>query len=800
MGSRSGVEPNHFTRCPETGLSILRRPEWNDVCFGEDYRANVSVLGDRIILSQPRGYITKPGVTQSLQLIDTIASEVVGERIPYVLVEDFTNLLGATRAARRYYIDFMKRYGRFIGVICYGASPMLRMSVKLAKRFNVVGFKVEIVDSYLKAIMLAADMLPTDKPRITVGKGDATVGKVARDDGIPAGRVIEHDDWNIQLAGFSTFYRVIDGRILHSVTTGYFEEGHVEIIEELRERIRSAFEPPDGFDYFVADVTRLRGASRKARKRYMESLRKWHAKWPFKAYIFYGVNSFVATASNLARPFMPFNVRVVKDLDATLKLIAQASAGRLPARSLTFERAERASGSTVELQRYVDELLAYIGRIDWEADGLGSAREVEASHPFSQVFEAIKLIKGELDDLFLERKKAEAERVKLEAQLRRAQKMEAIGTLAGGVAHDLNNILSGIVSYPELILMELPESSPLRRPVTTIMQSGEKAAAIVADLLTLARRGVPVKEVESLNKIIEEYLQSPEHEKTISSHPGVTLDTRLQPDLLYLLGSRVHLSKVVMNLISNAAEAMPDGGVIQVTTENRYVDRPICGYDEVQEGDYVMLTVRDSGVGIAAEDQERIFEPFYTNKTMGRSGTGLGMSVVWGTVKDHDGYIDIASEEGNGTTVTIYLPVTRIRPAEDADTSFSLERYRGNGESILIIDDVEVQRDITSTILEKLGYRVAAVASGEEAVAYLENGSADLLILDMIMDPGIDGLETYRRVLRQHSKQKAIVTSGFSETARVREVQRLGAGEFVRKPFTFEKIGVAVRKALESSG
>jgi signal transduction histidine kinase/ActR/RegA family two-component response regulator len=791
MQSTSIFDSIQSSSCPVTGLAILRRPEWTGISLGEEYRATISVLGGRIILSQPSGYITRHGVSKSLELIDTIARGVVGEHTPYVLVEDFTNLHGASRSARRFYIDFMKRHERLAGLIYFGASPMLRMSVKLGKRFHLVGFDVEIVDTYLNAIKLAVDMLPADRPTITVGETDRAGEPVTWEAAIPAGSVVEDDDWRIQLADFSAYFRVIDGKILHSVSIGYFKEELIEIIAELREKIRSSVQAERGFDYFVADVTRLTGASRQARKSYMESLREWHAAWPFKLYIFYGVNSFVATATNLARPFMPFKVRVVKNLDAALKLIAQVSAGSLPAAKLKLERAE-----PEELQRYVDELLAYIGGIDWEADGLGSAREPTPSHPFNQVFEAIKLIKGELDDLFHERRRAEVERAKLEAQLRRAQKMEAIGTLAGGVAHDLNNILSGIVSYPDLILMELPESSPLRKPVSTIQQSGEKAAAIVADLLTLARRGVAATEVENLNRIIEEYLQSPEHEKAISTHPGITIDTRLQPELLNILGSRVHLAKVVMNLISNAAEAMPDGGVIHVATENRYIDRPVCGYDEVQEGDYVTLTVRDSGVGIAVEDQERIFEPFFTNKKMGRSGTGLGMSVVWGTVKDHDGYIDVASEPGRGTTVTVYLPVTRVKPTGNGDSPLALARYRGNGESVLIVDDVELQRDVTSSILEKLGYRVAAVASGEEAVAYLAKGSADMLILDMIMEPGIDGLETYRRILRHHPGQKAIITSGFSETARVREVQELGAGEFVRKPFTIEKIGAAIKQAL----
>jgi len=394
-----------------------------------------------------------------------------------------------------------------------------------------------------------------------------------------------------------------------------------------------------------------------------------------------------------------------------------------------------------------------------------------------------------------ERKKAEEARKELEAQLQRAQKMEAIGTLAGGVAHDLNNILSGIVSYPELLLMQLPEDSTLRKPVATMQESGKRAAAVVQDLLTLARRGVAVTEVVNLNAIISEYFLSPEYEKLKSLHSEVQVEVNLEKDLLNIMGAPVHLSKTIMNLVSNAAEAMPNGGEIIIYTENRYLDRPLSGYEDVEEGDYAVLKVSDTGVGISKKDQERIFEPFYTKKVMGRSGTGLGMAVVWGTMKDHKGYIDVESAEGKGSTFTLYFPVTRKKLPEEKPL-VSIEEYKGRGEVILIVDDVDVQREIASTLLSQLGYSVVAVPSGEEAVEYIKGNKVDLLILDMIMDPGMDGLETYERILEICPGQKAIISSGFSETDRVREALRLGAGQYVKKPYTMEKIGMAVKKEL----
>ncbi|MBI5894781.1 MAG: PAS domain S-box protein, partial [Desulfobacterales bacterium] len=333
--------------------------------------------------------------------------------------------------------------------------------------------------------------------------------------------------------------------------------------------------------------------------------------------------------------------------------------------------------------------------------------------------------RGLLRDI-TDRKRGEQQRQELDRQIQRAQKMETIGSLAGGVAHDLNNILSGIVSYPDLVLMQLAADSPLRRPLESIKSSGLKATAIVQDLLTLARRGVTVAEAVSLNDLIVAYFNSPEFLKMKSFHPGVTIHTDLDEELMNIMGSPVHLSKTIMNLVSNAAEAMPDGGAITITTRSGYVDHPIKGYDHVQPGDYTVLTVADSGTGISPQDQTRIFEPFFSKKKMGRSGTGLGLSVVWATVQDHKGYIDLQSRQGQGSTFTLYFPVTRTAlPARKRPPN--VEEMRGNGEKILVVDDLTQQREIATAILTQLGYVVVTVSSGEAAIQYLQNNPVDMV-------------------------------------------------------------------------
>lgn len=395
-------------------------------------------------------------------------------------------------------------------------------------------------------------------------------------------------------------------------------------------------------------------------------------------------------------------------------------------------------------------------------------------------------------------KMMEKEKHALEERLTRAQKMEALGLLAGGVAHDLNNVLSGIVTYPEVLAMNLKQNDPLKKSLRTIQSAGERAAEIVQDLLTLARRNVVTHETLNLNDLVSDFLLTPECRNVIALHPDILVEKQIHAVIPFLKGSRIHLQKTLLNLITNAAEAQPDGGMIRICTENRHLDRPIKGYDHVHTGDYIVLSVADAGAGIRDEDLKRIFEPFFTKKEMGRSGTGLGMAVVWGTVQDHEGYIDITSSADSGTVFDLYFPISADQIIAQP-TPLPLETYKGAGEIVLVVDDVAEQRRIAANALETLGYHAVCISSGEAAIAYLKTDHADLLLLDMMMEPGIDGLETYRRILDFKPAQKAIIASGFSKTRQADGALKLGAGCYLNKPYTMATLGAAIKAELEKS-
>jgi PAS domain S-box-containing protein len=377
-------------------------------------------------------------------------------------------------------------------------------------------------------------------------------------------------------------------------------------------------------------------------------------------------------------------------------------------------------------------------------------------------------------------------------QLARAQKMEAIGMMAGGVAHDLNNILSGVVTYPELLLLQLPEFSPLRKPLEAIQDSGRRAATVVADLLTVARGVASTREPHDINVLISEYFQSPEHHKLTLLYPGIVCRRHLDAVQPVISCSPVHIKKTIMNVIGNALEAIGGEGEVDVTTANLAAD----GADkDLPVGRYVVVTVRDNGPGISDEDVSHIFEPFYSRKVMGRSGTGLGLTVVWNTVEDHGGKIRVESSS-RGTCFTLYFPLSleKVKTLRDQEKE---NIATGRGEHVLIIDDEPQLRDIAGKILAGLGYKVSGVSSGEEAVDFLRTTPVDLLVIDMLMEPGMNGRQTYAEILELYPGQRAIVASGFSESDEVKATLLLGARAFIKKPYTLFELGRAVKDALQ---
>ena len=433
------------------------------------------------------------------------------------------------------------------------------------------------------------------------------------------------------------------------------------------------------------------------------------------------------------------------------------------------------------------------------SSGAGSNIEVEVENCTYSLVVAPIVSSGYVNlygkDITLQKQYEEKER-ELQGQLERAERMKALGLLAGGIAHDLNNMLGPLVGYPELILRELEQDSPLRKQIESMQKSAKDAAVVIQDLLALARRGRYELAPLNLNKLVKEYLDSPNFRELSENNFKITFENHLESNLPNIIGSSPHLLKVIMNLIVNAIDAMRDTGTLIIETHCEQIDKLKSGYGSINSGEYVVLTIKDTGCGIARENLESIFEPYFSNKKMhGRSGSGLGLSVVYGIVKDHNGYYDVLSQVGEGTEFILYFPITL---EAEKIVPISNDVPEGN-ETILVVDDDSGQRNLSREILSELGYKVFVVDNGTKAVEFIKNKTVDLILLDMIMEEGFDGLDTYRKIIKYHPHQKAIIVSGFSANDRVEEVQKLGAGAFIKKPFEMKILADAVRIELDKT-
>ena len=392
-----------------------------------------------------------------------------------------------------------------------------------------------------------------------------------------------------------------------------------------------------------------------------------------------------------------------------------------------------------------------------------------------------------------EQKKTEEENLNLERKLERARRMESLGILAGGVAHDLNNILGPILGYPDLILTSLPPDNPMRADLEMIKAAAERASDVVQDLLMLARRRKYDMKPLNINRVIEEYFRSSTFETNKARYPDVSYKLELDENVKTIKGSRAHLSKTIMNLVINAFESMTHGGNLTLRTFSKSLERRTILFGELPKGNYTIINVQDTGYGIAKEDLTHIFEPFYTRKEMGRSGSGLGLSVVFGVIQDHNGYLNVSTEMGVGTTFSLYIPsIENAEPPTD-----NKEEDLTGSESILIVDDIEEQRNLAVRLLSSLGYKTDTVENGSQAVKILKNKQYDLIVLDMIMEDNFDGLDTFKEIIKIRPDQKAIIVSGFAETDRVKEARNLGVNKYIRKPYSIKKIGTAIRAVFE---
>ncbi|HEY6057167.1 MAG TPA: PAS domain S-box protein, partial [Candidatus Limnocylindrales bacterium] len=379
---------------------------------------------------------------------------------------------------------------------------------------------------------------------------------------------------------------------------------------------------------------------------------------------------------------------------------------------------------------------------------------------------------------------------RLEEQLLQAQKMESIGRLAGGVAHDFNNILTAITGFSELLLMDLPQGSPARDSVEAIRQASERASGLTQQLLAFSRRQVLQPRVLDLNEAIRAI--EPMLRRLIGEH--ISLAINLRRRIGHIQADPSQLEQVVLNLVVNARDAMPDGGRLSIETGTADFDEGYAAeHFELNPGRYVMLAVSDTGVGMDRATRAHMFEPFFTTKERGQ-GTGLGLATIYGIVRQSGGHIWLYSEPGRGTTFKLYFPFVASGVVEEAAPS---PPAVGGDETILLVEDEDTVRDIASVVLERGGYRVLAAIDGREAIAVEQSfrGQIDLLVTDVVM-PGMSGPDLARRIKARRPGLRALFLSGYTEDM-IGGQEDLDVGDaFLGKPFTPDSLARKVRDVL----
>ena len=379
---------------------------------------------------------------------------------------------------------------------------------------------------------------------------------------------------------------------------------------------------------------------------------------------------------------------------------------------------------------------------------------------------------------------------KLERQLHHSQKMEAIGTLAGGIAHDFNNLLMGILGNASLVLLDIDSSHPYYEKLKNIQQYVQNGADLTKQLLGFARGGKYEVRPTDLNEIIKKSSEMfGRTKKEVVIHP------KYQKNIWTVEIDRGQINQVLLNLYVNAWQAMPEGGDLLIQTKNITLDENYVKPSKLKPGRYVRISVTDTGVGMDESTRQRIFDPFFTTREMGR-GTGLGLASVYGIIKNHDGIINVDSEEGEGTTFNIYLPATE---KETIQKEHLPEEVLKGAETVLLVDDEDMIIDACEQLLEEMGYKVLIAKGGKDAIkVYKKNmDEIDMVILDMIM-PDMGGGETYDKLKEINPKIKVLLASGYSIDGQASEILDRGCNGFIQKPFQMENLSRKIKEVLEN--
>ena len=788
--------------CPVTGLTVYTRPEWTNRQLSETFVGNFYIIGNSIIYSRPEGKADLEGVSRSTDLKKEVAQYMSDGTGPYIQIQDYTVLQGSTPAGRSSFIKDADEDERLTSMIFCNLSPIFSLAVNIGNRFNTSGKYIHRARHYAEAIQKAVGICEKGNYKLESATLDPSIRIHNPDNSLKPLHIISDDAWNVETPEFTNRVVIIDRNILLSRSEGYFTEEHVTPIDRSFDLCYAALPEAGCIHNVVVDASGLKGSSRAGRLKYMQMVKERHRKCPIRVYIMYGVNTFLRTAIHMARPLMPFNLRIARDFNEAFTIVKDS------ADEISLSRQTERETINARKIRYEDiqKLLAFVGNIEWEQEGIDRNFDVDETHPFYILYQSISLLKEEVDSLFADREKVMDDLEKSNAQLQDAlselkqaqerivqqERLSAVGQLAAGIAHDFNNILTSILGCTELL-----QTSPDMPPVTQehleqISASSKRAANMVGQLLDFSRKSIHQPRQFDLSIFIKESVKF--IKRTIPENIRINLD--VTPGEYLIEADPTQMQQIITNLAVNARDAMVHGGDLGIELSRvecrNGLKCAVCS--KPIEGEWLRLKISDTGGGISAEEVTRIFEPFFTTKEIGK-GTGLGLSQVTGIVEKHGGHIDVESRPGQGTTFAVYLLPTEGESitVESGPT----DMIAGRGETILVVEDDPSVLGTTKAMLEKLGYRVLPAVSGEDGLLlYDKHKDRIAAVLSDVVMPDMDGELLLRRLKTDNYALAVVMMSGYPLGKREEMFMEQGVVDWFQKPVTLKKLSRVMGRAL----
>ena len=909
--------------CSVTGLLITSRPEWTDRKIGRRYRLTTQLIGHQILFTRPSGHAELGDVIEMVRVNDAIIQEVIGESADYVIIIDFSRIRSATRDARLYYSRYLRKRSNLMGVISFGASPLSRVLINLAKRLHAPETNIEFAKDYEKAMSAAVRMIRTGP----AGRTPALLSSHYQDIGITehyenGHHILRCDQWEFDGDDYNLIVEVIDGNIYHAISSGVLREHHVALIVQMRETVCSMVGIDHGFRAIITGTKDTYGSERSARKNFMASLKEWHAGHPMVLYVFYNANWFVRTASMMATPFMPFKIKLAPNLAGALSLVDRFSTGDT---SIPLSDSSMPQPVDSHQQKVVNQLLRFLDNIDWERQGVPVLDHIDPQDPFRPVFDAITLIKGELDELSEKRRQAEkalregqqrfttvldsvsayiyvadldtfeilfmnqamrddfgenyvgtscfelfenahgvcsdsnneklvdengeptglstweginpvtkrwylnhdrairwvdgrlvrlristdisriknleSERIEITERLQQSRKIDAVSTMAGGVAHHFNNLLMVILGNLELMRLEVAEGSKLSKKIDTIEDSATRAADLSTLLLTYVGQTRISTQIIDLDTTLSEMVNV--LKTTIRDKARLILKPSEEKAWIHADTSKTY--EVITNLVNNAVEASGDQPLeIRISVDHRFCDR--AGLDRIapgqnlSEGHYVRLQVADNGQGMDEETLEKVFDPFFTTKFTGR---GLGMATVMGIMRAHRGGVMIESSPNAGTTVNVYFPETKqtVPSLQEKEVEPLKREDTRNKGTIILVDDEPMVLELGKEMLKYMGFDVLTAEDGLEALTLFEvhRDQIRMAVLDVDM-PRMGGRDTIKRMRERGATFPMLVASGYTDAQSREKLGDINVDGFLQKPFRVEELKEKINSIFDASG